>query len=270
MTLSLNFVPKRYLFVASTVIFTGLGLVYGVILNDRNDLSLAFAFWAVSVVFLVLSLLSASRGVLTLLKVIVVPAVYVLATFLLLNYFPNLNTIFKTAFLIGSGLTYYFLILSINIFLVVHEKGSVIPLVRPAKTTFLLIEVVTLFLFFTAVYKMLLPEPFTEVTLVLQTIIVAVTSYLFVEQYWWSQGLENEITSFVGNESLVVAFLCSMFSISLSFYDTESFFRSLALTTCFFISINFFESIVTHRFNRKQFVEYTLISIVVAFLFLLG
>jgi|GEM_PF-2872728 len=270
MALSLNFIPKRYFFVASTVVFTTFGVIFGIVLNEYNDLRLALVFSAISILFLIMSLLSASRGLLALLKVIVVPGVYILATFLLLDYFPNLNTIFKLTFLLASGLVYYFLLLSINIFLVVHEKGSVIPLVRPAKTTFLLIEVVTLFLFFTAVYKFLLPDPFTETTLIFQTIIIAVTSYLFIEQYWWSQGLENEITSFVGNESLVVAFLCAMFSISLSFYGTEAFFRSLALTACFFVSIDFFESIVTHRFNKKQFIEYFLISIVVGFLFLLG
>jgi hypothetical protein len=266
----LNKIPKRIAFIASTVIYFSLALFYILAFPTGFNLKLTFWFILISALVFLVTCLFITFSLKTIIKIAAVPVVYVTASFLVLNFFPNLNTLFKLAYVFFSTFLYYYLLLSINVFLVVHEKGSVIPLVRPAKTAFLLIEVVTLFLFFTAVYKILLVDPFTEITFVFQTLIIGVVSFLFAEQYWWSQDLENEITSFVGNESIVIAFLCIMFSISLSFYDSEAFFRSLALTTCFYISINFFQSVVTHRFKSNQFIEYFLISIIVGFLFLLG
>lgn|SRR3989344_1543104 len=192
-----------------------------------------------------------------------VPLIFIFSSFYVLNYFPNLNVFFKLAFGVFSSFVYYFLLLSYNVFFVVEEKGSSIPLLRPARTAFLLIEIVALFLFLTSLYKFVLPEPLTEGTFLFQAVIIGFVTYYFVEQYWFSQNLEQEVISFVGNESLTISFMITISAISLSFFSTESFFRALALSTVFYVSITFFQSVVTHKLNRLQYIEYIVIFLIV-------
>lgn len=275
-TLNLNFLKniyskkgtKRVVFMSACVIYflssTFFILNYG---EGENALG-AFGFSILNTFIYYLCLLPSTAKPVKLLRQMIVPASYIMASFLLLNFFPNLVTVFKLAFILCSVLIYYFLLLSFNVFFVVEEKGSVIPLLRPARTTFLLIQIVAAFFFFTAIYKIVLFDPFTEVTFLFQTFIVTVTSLFFAKSYWWSQNLEDEITSFVGNESLVIAFITGFTSIALSFYPTESFFRSLGISVVYYISINFFQSVVTHRFSNRLLFEYFVIGILALFFIL--
>ena len=141
-----NFVPKRLKFFAATFINYALINAYIYFWGTAGSFKIGFIFGCISVFLYIFSVLfGLTRS--NFFKSISVPAVFIVSTFLILNYFPNLNLYFKLTFGLFSGLLYYFLLLSINVFFVVEEKGSSIPLLRPAKTTFLMIEVVKLFLF---------------------------------------------------------------------------------------------------------------------------
>lgn len=265
-----NKLNKRIAFLVSSFFY--LILIYYYISIDstegKNLFFTAFILSTLNILIFSLTIFPATLDFKKLCLQMIVPLSYVFSSFLLLYFFPNLIFVFKLAFVLFSFFIYYFLLLSFNVFFVVSKKGGVIPLLRPARTTFLLIQLLSTFFLFTAVYKIVLPEPLTEATFLLQTVIVFFVTYSFANSYWWSQDLEDEVTSFIGNESIVVAFLCSFVSIALSFYPTESFFRSLGVSVTYYICINFFQSIVTHKFFIRQLVEYLLLGLLALFFIL--
>lgn len=184
---------------------------------------------------------------------------HVLSSFLILTYFPNLIVIFKEGYIIFSTLIFYFLSLSFNVFFVVNQRGSTIPLLRPAKVTFLQLQIIIAFLLFTTIFKTNLQSSIVEFTFIFQSAVIFIVCFTFSSVYWWSQQMEKEITSFVGNESLIIAFLVSAFSISISFFEMESFFRALLITAVFYICITYFQNIVTHRYTNKSLIEYAVV-----------
>lgn len=188
---------------------------------------------------------------------------HILSTLLILSYFPNLVLFFREGYIVFATVIFYFLLLSSNIFLVVSERGSVIPLLRPAKVTFLQLQIIIAFLLFTSIFKGNLIGPYVEATFLVQTAVIFTVCYAFSWVYWWSQQMEKEISSFTGNESLIIAFTVSFFSLSISFFEMETYFRSLLITAAFYICINFFQSVVNHKYSNKNLLEYALVGILV-------
>ncbi|HHH14110.1 MAG TPA: hypothetical protein ENJ78_00185 [candidate division WWE3 bacterium] len=257
-----QFVPKRILFLLTSLTFFSIGFFLILVKGEGTTITYNLL---VSLLPLFMLLLSLSFGIRkqNLFKIVLMPSLLVISSYLLLSFFPNLNTFFKFSFIVFTSLVLYFMLLSLNVFLVVEEKGSTIPLIRPARTTFLLLEIYTFFLFVTSLYKVLLPDPLTEATFLFQFTLVFLITYFFAQAYWWSQNLESDISSFVGNESLTVAFFVLVIAISLSFFSTESFFRALSLVATYYVSINFIESVVTHKFIKSQYWEYFLITLLI-------
>ena len=218
-----SLVSKRILFLFSSLTFFAIGFLFILLKGEGASLRYTLFLSLIPILTLFISLgFGISKQ--NLFKVLLMPILMLISSYLLLSFFPNLNTLFKLSFIIFTSLVLYFTLLSLNVFLVVEERGSTIPLIRPAKTTFLLLEIYTLFLFITSLYKILLPDPFTEITFLLQIILVFVVVYFFAQAYWWSQNLENDISSFVGNESLTIGFFVSVIAISLSFFFYREFF----------------------------------------------
>lgn len=265
-------INKRYKFLFSTFIFLILQLVFILFYSDFDAIKQGISgvlilFFIISVtVFLYPIVFQLTLSNLP--KISFVPFGYVISSFLLLTFFPNLNILFKFSFSVFSALVFYYLVLATNIFLVVEEKGRTIPLVRPARTVFLFIEIVTIFFVLTATFKNLLPSGIVEFTFIAQAFVVFIISYFFALQYWWSQNLEQELNSLVGNESFVVAIIMSITALSLSFFALESFFKALALTTVYYVCISFFEAVVLHKLNKSLYTEFSFIFLAV-FIFML-
>lgn len=264
-----SLISKRVKFGFITGINAILLAIYVLFFSDGFNLLIAFIFSLVSIfLFGLVLVFGITRH--NFAKSLPVPTIFIFSSFVVLHFFPNLNIYFKLAFAMFSASVYYFLLLSLNVFYVVEEKGSSIPLLRPAKTTFLLIEVTSLFLYFTVLYKFILPDPFTEVTFIVQSGIVLAVSFLFAMEYWWSQNMEQEITSFVGNESLTIAFIVCAVSLSLSFMSTEAFFRAMALIVTYYVCLSFFQSVVTHKLQKGQYLEYVFLALIVVLFLALG
>ncbi|MBP7859941.1 hypothetical protein KA001_03225 [Patescibacteria group bacterium] len=223
-------------------------------------IALGFTLLVVLPYLFVLFSISSSK---TFLKPLPVISAHVLSSFLILTYFPNLVVFFKEGYIIFSTIIFYFLSLSFNIFFVVSQKGSSIPLLRPAKVTFLQLQIIIAFLLFTAIFKTSLHSSVVEFTFLIQSIVIFAVCFTFSSVYWWSQQMEKEITSFIGNESLIIAFLVSAFAVSISFFEMESFFRALLITAVFYICINYFQSIVSHKFTNKSLIEYAVVAAIV-------
>lgn len=260
---------KRFLYLGASLSYFSVSLYFITFVPKNLLLNYAIIFSLLITFLFYVSMVPANFSYYKVLKQLPLPLGYIVASFLLLSFFPNLIFLFKLAFVIANVFIFYFLLLSFNVLFVVEHRGSVIPLLRPARTTFLLMQIITTFFLFTAIYKIVLPDPLTEVTFLLQTLVVFLCSFTFANSYWWSQHLEKEITSFVGNESMVIAFLTSFASLALSFYPTESFFRSLGVSIVYYICINFFQNVVTHKFTPRNLIEYFVLGAVgLVFIFL--
>lgn len=259
--------PKRYKFLAVSAAFFVLLVSFVITYSDYDVVQegIVTELLLFSLISLVLFIYPIVRQVRldNLSRFTPVPLGYIFSSFLLLAYFPNLNILFKLSFALFSTFVFYYLVLATNIFLVVEEKGRTIPLVRAAKTVFLFIEIITLFFVYTTIYKTLLPGGLLEFSFLVQAFVVFIVSYLFAVQYWWSQNLEKEITSFVGNESLVIALLGSILAVSTSFFPLESFFKALVLSTFYYVSITFFQAVIMHKLEKSIYTEFLLITLVI-------
>lgn len=259
--------PKRYKFLAVSATFFVLLVSFVITYSDYDVVQegIVTELLLFSLISLVLFIYPIVRQVRldNLSRFTPVPLGYIFSSFLLLAYFPNLNILFKLSFALFSTFVFYYLVLATNIFLVVEEKGRTIPLVRAAKTVFLFIEIITLFFVYTTIYKTLLPGGLLEFSFLVQAFVVFIVSYLFAVQYWWSQNLEKEITSFVGNESLVIALLGSILAVSTSFFPLESFFKALVLSTFYYVIITFFQAVIMHKLEKSIYTEFLLITLVI-------
>lgn len=259
--------PKRYKFLAVSSGFFILLVFFIISYSDydivREGIVAELTLYSLFSLILFIYPIVRQVRVNNLIRFTPVPVGYLFSSYLLLAYFPNLNIFFKFSFALFSAFVFYYLVLATNIFLVVEEKGRTIPLVRAAKTVFLFIEVITLFFVFTTIYKTLLPGALMEITFMWQSFMIFILVYLFAGQYWWSQNLEKEITSFVGNESLVIALLGSVLSLSLSFFPLESFFKALILATFYYVSVTFFQAVIMHRLEKSIYTEFLLITLVI-------
>lgn len=259
--------PKRYKFLAVSAAFFVLLVSFVITYSDYDVVQegIVTELLLFSLISLVLFIYPIVRQVRldNLSRFTPVPLGYIFSSFLLLAYFPNLNILFKLSFALFSTFVFYYLVLATNIFLVVEEKGRTIPLVRAAKTVFLFIEIITLFFVYTTIYKTLLPGGLLEFSFLVQAFVVFIVSYLFAVQYWWSQNLEKEITSFVGNESLVIALLGAILAVSTSFFPLESFFKALVLSTFYYVSITFFQAVIMHKLEKSIYTEFLLITLVI-------
>lgn len=259
--------PKRYKFLAVSAAFFVLLVSFVITYSDYDVVQegIVTELLLFSLISLVLFIYPIVRQVRldNLSRFTPVPLGYIFSSFLLLAYFPNLNILFKLSFALFSTFVFYYLVLATNIFLVVEEKGRTIPLVRAAKTVFLFIEIITLFFVYTTIYKTLLPGGLLEFSFLVQAFVVFIVSYLFAVQYWWSQNLEKEITSFVGNESLVIALLGGILAVSTSFFPLESFFKALVLSTFYYVSITFFQAVIMHKLEKSIYTEFLLITLVI-------
>ena len=264
-------IEKRYKFLFVTGIFLALQTIFILFYSDydliqKGIVSQLIIFFTVSIIVFLYPIVY--RITLSNLpKIISVPFGYVISSFLLLRFFPNLNILFKLSFSIFSTFIFYYLVLATNVFLVVEERGRNIPLVRPAKTVFLFIEIITLFFVLTNTFKMILPGAFLELSFIFHMFVVFISTYFFALQYWWSQNLEQELNSLVGNESFVIALVMGISALTISFFPLESFFKALALTTVYYIFISFFQAVALHRVYKGLYIEFlSIILAVVAFL----
>lgn len=196
------------------------------------------------------------------LAVAALPTVLGAGIFLTPYYFQLLRWQFLLFYAVFAGGLFYLLLLSTNIFLVVTEKGSSIPLLRPAKTVNFLITVVATFIFYTLIYK--IPLPFY-----LQAILGFLATLIVTGQYWWGQQLEKAVKGSYGSETLLIGLIVLEAALALSFIYLDAYFRSLVLTTTFYTALGIFQAIVEHQQLKRVVGEHILVALAVALLLIL-
>lgn len=172
-------------------------------------------------------------------------------------YFPNLGPAVKIMAFFGLALASYIILLVNNIFLVVEEKGNLIPLYNAAVTWVQILVIVISIPFISGVYK--IPSTF-----LIQNLIVAVSAALLCFYMIWCMSFDPDIkrTSRKEKVTLVTILTSIIFSlgVSISFFPSESFLRALFVASLLLFNLNYIYAHYKNRLSQRMFTECGLIS----------
>lgn len=225
----LPFVPRDY---------SGLGIMFFVLLSG---LFAVFGLW---------EYLSGIEYI----TLLTLPILFSLGMGSVVLLFPNFSGYFKTVLYGVYFLTTYTLLLSLNIFNVASEKP--IPLLRAAYTSSFLITTFTAFPILTLMYK-------GTLGITVETILVFILTLLLSFQSLWSVFLPKNVAGPSLKTALLVSLLMAQTALVFSFFPMESFFRSLLLSTFFYIYLGFSHQYLKKTINAKSVFEYAFVGLVI-------
>lgn len=225
----LPFVPRGY---------SGLGIIFFVFLSG---LFAVFGLW---------EYLSGIEYI----TLLTLPILFSLGMGSVVLLFPNFSGYFKTVLYGVYFLTTYTLLLSLNIFNVASEKP--IPLLRAAYTSSFLITTFTAFPILTLMYK-------GTLGITVETILVFILTLLLSFQSLWSVFLPKNVAGPSLKTALLVSLLMAQTAFVFSFFPMESFFRSLLLSTFFYIYLGFSHQYLKKTINAKSVFEYAFVGLVI-------
>lgn len=249
----LNIKRLKFLLVsllASIALFSSLVIPY----DARLLYSVLFVFFALVFTF-------ASLEVKFSLKI--TPILMILPLHLLIGalggfyVFPNLSLLMRLIITFVIFNLYYIMLLVLNIFSVVEERGKSMPLFRVASTWAQILIVIVSIPFYSVVFKL-------PIHPLLQVLVVAFSTFCLVLFYLVMLDLEiNEIDL---NLAFLSAFWVMILSFAILFLPFEAFFRGLFLSSVLLFGIGFSYHTLKHSLTRKITLEYIMITI--AFLFI--
>ncbi|MCA9750432.1 MAG: hypothetical protein KC414_15080, partial [Romboutsia sp.] len=153
------------------------------------------------------------------------------------------------------GLLYVIFLVN-NIFLVVLEEGSLIPLYSAAITWVQIIIIIISIPYISGIYK--IPQNF-----LVQNIIVFASTLIFNFYLIWAVYLDPDIRSTGVEErtslSLMLSFLVFTFGVATSFFPSESFLRALFISTIVMFNLGYTYAHYKNRINNRLVYEYLLI-----------
>lgn len=182
------------------------------------------------------------------------PPLFVLGMGFTQLFFPNLSPFFRSLLLGFTLVILYVIFLAENIFNVVLSRP--IPLYRAAKTASFLLTLLTAFLLFTAIYKASLP-------LIWQLLFVVLLSSILGFQALWAQEVKSVLDKKILYGALLLGIGVGEVALSLSFLPLKSFFRSIALTTAFYIGLGIGQQYLRHKLTSRDIWEYGITALVV-------
>jgi len=250
---------KRELFIIATVLL-GLALFGVRHLWQGLILGLAAAFFST----VPLGTLGKTKNAAAILSHVVTPFLLIFSSALVFVYFPNFGFFFKTVLVFVFSLAFYAVLLTHNIFKVVAERGVRFPLFRAAQTTSFLLVLFCAFLFFTIVYKF-------PLFFALQALMVGGSTFLLTFSHLWLSFQDTALGSarkLVGG-ALLLGLAVGELALTFSFLPIKSFFRALALATCLYIGLGFYQQVLDHSFNKRRSIEYLVVAICVALILLI-
>ena len=188
--------------------------------------------------------------------VLVLPILLVSGALLSLVFFPNLALPIRIATISAVGVLMYAISLVNNIFLVVYERGEVIPLYRVAVTWSQILLIIVAIPFFSGIFKL-------PVNGLYQSILVAGAGVLSAYLLMWFQEMDPDVPDIdrveeITNSSLV-GFLVFSFSIATSFFPAESFLRALLVSAVLMSSLGYLQAHYKNAITKKLVAEYMFI-----------
>lgn len=174
-------------------------------------------------------------------------------------FFPNLGVVVKVIAFLAVGFVAYSTFLVNNVFLVVKEKGSLIPLYSAAVTWLQVLIIIISIPYFSAVYKI-------PTSGVVQNLLVFISTVLFIGYMIWSISFDAGIkkTNLIEKVylALLLGFMVFVFGIGVSFIPSESFLRGLFISSLLLFCLTYVYGHYKNKLSKKLFFEYSLISLV--------
>lgn len=199
----------------------------------------------------------------TLLNILTLPVILVIGSLLSLVYFPNLGLPIRTVVLLVIGGLMYLISLVNNIFLVVYERGEVIPLYRVAVTWSQILLIIVSIPFFAGVFKV----PFNSIA---QTLVVSLTAGLLALFFIWIQVMDPDVPKISRGEkaknSLLVGYIVALFSFGTAFFPAEPFLRALLISAALMSSLGYLQAHYKNVVTKKLVFEYIFITFIFLFL----
>lgn len=210
-------------------------------------------FVLISALFSVICLWDYLSGI-EYITLLTLPIVFSLGMGSIILQFPNFSSFFKIIFYGIYFVLNYILLLSLNIFNIAGEKP--IPLLRAAYTSSFLITTFAAFPIFTLIYK-------GALGIIIEIIMVFGLSLFLSFQSLWSAFLPKNNVRASLKTTLIVSSLMTQTALVFSFYPMESFFRSLLLSTFFYIYLGFSHQYLKRTLNYKSIFEYAFVGLVI-------
>ncbi|HOD01099.1 MAG TPA: hypothetical protein PKH50_00045 [bacterium] len=178
-----------------------------------------------------------------------------------LHFYPNLGNVFKIMVIFFFAGVYYLVSLADNIFLVVQDREETIPLYRVAVTWSQILQVIVAIPLFSGIFKI-------NVSPYVQSIIVAVISFLFTYYQLWIYRFEPDAKKIGVGERFYLCFLSLFFiftsSLVVSFFPSEDFLRALFVSSVLLFLLNYVSAHLKNEISKGMITGY--IAIVLVFL----
>ncbi|MDA1079765.1 MAG: hypothetical protein O2840_03730 [bacterium] len=249
---------RREKFVLSAIIlsFGLLGLQY---------VSLEYRYYAVAALGLISYgifswALSEDLQRIELLLLVPVPALFTTAVGLFYFLLPS-DILSKIALLSIFGIGVYANLLTANIYSV--AKGRTIQLLHAAHAIGLFLTLITSLLMTNTIFSLNLP-------IYAVGGLVAVSHFPLILSALWVVQLTPKIEGSTVQSSLLLVFLLAQFAVVLTFLPYSVWYTSLFLMSALYLGVSVLRSYLIERLFSRALVEYTLVFIFVAGLFVLN
>lgn len=197
--------------------------------------------------------------------IILMPLSLITGALLFLNFFPNLGDLFQVLATLLFGISYYFVSLVDNVFLVVQSREEVIPLYRVATAWSQIIQVIVAIPLFSGIFKL-------SINGIWQSLLVGTISFLYVVYQIWASRYDKDAKNTGVGETVLLStlgfFLVSSLSAAVSFIPTEAFLRALLISAVLMFVLSYVASYLRNDINRKMMVQFVFIFVIFLLLIL--
>lgn len=244
---------KRVRFLLSSLILSGLlGLLSYPLYRDNIALPVIFSFLAGILAFLSLGRL---RGV-EIGTFPILPTLFALGFSLNQYFFPNLHLLVKGLSWALFFLSFYMLLLALNIFKVKRIRGESIPLEKAAKPVIFLATFGVSFLLLTALYKL-------ELGVFLNGLVVFGMVFLLAVTALWFLTVSDLLEWRFFAAAALVAMAAVQITLAFSFFPWKAYLRGLSEAVFFYAALG-----VTRAYEEKHLkysivLEYILVALAV-------
>lgn len=194
------------------------------------------------------------------------PAHLIIGFVLSVYYFPNLALPILLLGYLAFGVLNYIVFLVNNIFLVIKEKGSLIPLYSVAITWVQILIIVIAIPFYSGVYKL-------PLNILVQGLLVLVSSSLFYAYTIWGMMFDPDIKKTDIKEKIVIiiyfAFITYITGLAVSFIPTETFLKAMFIVMVNMFSIAYIYAHYKNRITTRLLLEYGVICLIFFLLLLI-
>ncbi len=174
-----------------------------------------------------------------------------------LKFYPNLGTAFKVFVIVFFAGIYYLVSLADNVFLVVHDREEIIPLYRVAVTWSQILQVIVAIPLFAGIYKL-------NTNAFVQSFCVSIISFLFtyyqLKIYQFEPDAKNTGVGEILYLCIFSFFIIFSTSVSVSFYPSEAFLRSLFVSSVLLFLLTYISAYLKNEITRKMILGYLFIS----------